>query len=163
MSDTTTIAEDLGSDAVLVRQAGQDDLEAVAGLFDGYRVFYKKDTDLEGARQFVADRLENQDSVIFLAEDDGGIPLGFTQLYPLFSSVRMQPSWLLNDLYVAPGMRKRGVGHALMRRAQEFAAKTGAAGLELATAVDNESAKSLYHDLGWELDTEFHHYSYTVR
>lgn len=162
MTDTTTAQKDPDPDDILIRQAGKDDLEAVSGLFDGYRVFYERDSDLEGARQFIADRLENEDSVIFLAEDDGGIPLGFTQLYPLFSSVRMQPVWLLNDLYVAPGMRKRGIGHALMRRAQEYAAETGAAGLELATAITNEAAKSVYHDLGWKLDTEFHHYSYSV-
>lgn len=147
---------------VSVRKASPADLTALTTLFDAYRVFYEKESDPDGARRFMAERLEKEDSVIFLAEDASGKALGFTQLYPLFSSVRMRSIWLLNDLYVARDARRMGVGHALMIRAQEYAAETGAAGLELATARDNEQAKSVYHDLGWELDTQFDHYSYTV-
>jgi len=147
---------------VSVRRATSTDLEALGVLFDAYRVFYEKESDIDGARRFMAERLDNDDSVIFLAEDASGSALGFTQLYPLFSSVRMRSIWLLNDLYVARNARRMGVGHALMTRAQEFAAETGAAGLELATAKDNDPAKSVYHDLGWELDTQFDHYSFTV-
>jgi len=146
----------------LVRQATVADLDAIASLFDAYRVFYEQTSDLKAARDFMGARLAEQDSVIFMALDDAETPLGFTQLYPLFSSVRMRSIWLLNDLYVAKEARRRGVAHALMLHAEDFARKSGAAGLELATAKDNETAKSVYHDLGWKLDTEFDHYSQTV-
>lgn len=152
----------MSSSPVRVRKAAASDLDAVSQLFDGYRVFYEKPSDLAGARQFLSQRLSKSDSVIFLAEDGNGNAVGFTQLYPLFSSVRMRPIWLLNDLFVAPQARKQGVARALMLQAQAFAAETGAAGLELATARDNHTAKSVYEDLGWELDTEFDHYSITV-
>lgn len=138
------------------------DIDALTRLFDGYRVFYEKPSDPAGARQFLTQRLSREDSVIFLAEDRDGNALGFTQLYPLFSSVRMRPIWLLNDLFVSPDARKQGVAKALMLKAQGFAAETGAAGLELATAKDNHTAKSVYEDLGWEMDTAFDHYSITV-
>jgi GNAT superfamily N-acetyltransferase len=147
---------------VSIRRAASTDLDALAVLFDAYRVFYDKESDPEGARRFLEDRLRKNDSVVFLAFDKDGKALGFTQLYPLYSSVRMRSIWLLNDLYVAREARRIGVGHALMMRAQKFAAETGAAGLELATARDNAHAKSVYHDLGWELDTQFDHYSFTV-
>lgn len=152
----------MSSESLTVRRAGITDLEPVARLFDGYRVFYEQTSDPDGARSFIGDRLRNGDSVIFLAEDDQGNALGFTQLYPLFSSVRMRAIWLLNDLYVSGDARRRGVGHALMERARRHAQETGAAGLELATARDNEAAKSVYEDLGWKLDTEFDHYSLSV-
>ena len=152
----------MSSESLTVRPAGIADLEPVARLFDGYRVFYEQPSDPDGARAFIQKRLENRDSVIFLAEDDQGHALGFTQLYPLFSSVRMRDIWLLNDLYVSPDARRRGVGHALMECARQHARETGAAGLELATAKDNEAAKSVYEDLGWKLDTEFDHYSLSV-
>jgi len=139
-----------------------DDLATITTLFDGYRVFYEQTSDPDGARAFMQERLEQKDSVVFMAESESGEGAGFTQLYPLFSSVRMRRIWLLNDLYVAPEFRRQGVGHALMVRAQEFAAESGAAGLELATAIDNAPAKSVYHDLGWTLDTEFHHYSFRI-
>ena len=147
---------------VAIRPATASDLEVLAHLFDAYRVFYEKESDPEGARRFIAERLAKQDSVIFLAADASGPAFGFIQLYPLFSSVRMRSIWLLNDLFVVPEARRKGVGRALLIRAQEHAAQTGAAGLELATAKDNETAKSVYHRLGWELDTQFDHYSYTV-
>ena len=147
---------------VSIRRAAFTDLDVLTALFDAYRVFYEKESDSDGARRFLADRLQKNDSVVFLAFDKDGEPLGFTQLYPLFSSVRMRSIWLLNDLYVAHEARRKGVGHALMMHAQKFAAETGAAGLELATAKDNRPAKSVYHDLGWELDTQFDHYSFTV-
>ena len=156
------IDERMSTPTIAVRRAESADLDALSVLFDAYRVFYEKESDPEGAREFIRARLSAGDSVVFIAEDGSGEPLGFTQLYPLFSSVRMRSIWLLNDLYVAKTARRRGVGHALMVRAQAFARETGAAGLELATAKDNQEAKSVYHDLGWDLDTEFDHYSFTV-
>jgi GNAT superfamily N-acetyltransferase len=152
----------MSSSPASVRKASLSDIDALTRLFDGYRVFYEKPSDPAGARHFLSQRLDREDSVIFLAEDEAGNALGFTQLYPLFSSVRMRPIWLLNDLFVSPEARNRGVARALMQEAQRFAAATGAAGLELATAKDNHAAKSVYEDLGWEMDTAFDHYSFTV-
>ncbi|MEQ9104074.1 MAG: GNAT family N-acetyltransferase [Rhodothermales bacterium] len=148
-------------EGIVLKRATLSDLDAMTQLFDGYRVFYRKPSDEDGARRFMEERLRNADSVVFLAENSS--PLGFTQLYPIFSSVRMGRTWLLNDLYVAPHARRRGVGRALLRRAAEYARETGALGLDLATEKDNAAAKSVYEDLGWELDTEFDHYSLTVR
>ncbi|MGB1049333.1 MAG: GNAT family N-acetyltransferase [Rhodothermales bacterium] len=146
----------------LVHRASPSDLDTVSSLFDAYRVFYEQSSDIASARRFMQERLTKQDSVVFLALNHDGKGLGFTQLYPLFSSVRMRSIWLLNDLFVDKDARRMGVAHALMEHARDFARASGAAGLELATAKDNESAKSVYHDLGWKLDTEFDHYSITV-
>jgi GNAT superfamily N-acetyltransferase len=56
--------------------------------------------------------------VFYLAEADGEA-LGFTQLYPAFASLSLAPSWILNDLYVEPAARGRGVGEALMQAARD--------------------------------------------
>src|SRR6266851_4244256 len=93
-------------------RAGLDDLEALAPLFDGYRRFYRQPSDPQAARAFLAERLKRNESVIFVAVLDGGI-VGFTQLYPLFSSVSMKRLWLLNDLFVAPEARRTGAGRGL--------------------------------------------------
>jgi len=146
----------------IVRQATSADLRIVSQMFDGYRVFYEQKSDLQSAERFISERLKGGDSTIFMAINDAGEGLGFTQLYPLFSSVRMKKIWLLNDLYVAPEARRKGVGHSLMVHAQNWVKEQGGAGLELATARDNESAMSVYNDLGWSLDTEYHHYSISV-
>jgi GNAT superfamily N-acetyltransferase len=135
--------------------------DAVATLFDLYRQFYEQRPDLEGARRFIRERLERGESVIFLAFDRGRA-VGFTQLYPSFSSVSMRRLWILNDLYVAAEARTLGAGRALLGRARAFAVETGAKGLELATATDNLTAQRLYEKTGWKKDLEFFHYSLYV-
>jgi ribosomal protein S18 acetylase RimI-like enzyme len=142
-----------------IRQARAEDVDLVAPLFDAYRQFYAQPADLTLARAFIAERLTRKESVIFLAERDGR-PVGFVQLYPLFSSTAARPRrlWLLNDLYVAPEARSGGVGRALMDRARELAKATDAVGLELATARTNVRAQRLYESLGYRIDEHFLRY-----
>jgi ribosomal protein S18 acetylase RimI-like enzyme len=145
--------------ADIVRQAGPADVDLVAPLFDAYRQFYRQPSDLALAREFLAERLDRQESVIFLAERDG-CAVGFVQLYPLFSSTAARPRrlWLLNDLFVAAAVRGGGVGRALLDRARRLAEETGAVGLELATARTNLAAQRLYQSLGYRLDDQFLRY-----
>jgi GNAT superfamily N-acetyltransferase len=145
--------------ADIVRQAGPADVDLVAPLFDAYRQFYRQPSDLALAREFLAERLDRQESVIFLAERDG-CAVGFVQLYPLFSSTAARPRrlWLLNDLFVAAAVRGGGVGRALLDRARRLAEETGAVGLELATARTDVGAQRLYQSLGYRLDDQFLRY-----
>ena len=138
-------------------RAELDDLDALVPLFDGYRQFYGQTSDPDGARAFLADRITRGESVIFLAVVDGAI-LGFTQLYPSFSSVSMKRLWVLNDLFVATAARKSGAGRALLERAERWAAETGAKGLTLSTQITNATAQRLYEACGWTRDDEFFHY-----
>jgi GNAT superfamily N-acetyltransferase len=139
------------------RRAIAADLEALVPLFDGYRRFYGEAADLELARRFIGERLALSDTVILLAETSGRA-VGFTHLFPIFSSTRCKRLWLLNDLFVDPAKRTRGVGRALLLAARAHAEATGACGLELATAHTNVTAQRLYESLGWKLDQTFRHY-----
>lgn len=145
-----------------IRRAGAVDVDLVAPLFDAYRRFYGRDGDLPLARRFVADRLANGQSVVFLASSDA-TPCGFTQLYPLFSSLSCHPIWILSDLFVAPASRRAGVGRRLMQAAHAFARDTGAAAVELDTAHTNVQAQALYETLGYRRDLEFRHYVLSLR
>lgn len=145
---------------VTVIRADLNHLDVLAPLFDGYRQFYKQPSDVDGARHFLSERLTKNESVIFLALE-GSVGLGFTQLYPSFSSVSMKRQWILNDLFVAPEARKMGVGEALLERARQFAVETQAKGLTLMTAVDNYPAQRLYERMGWQRENNF--YTYTIR
>jgi GNAT superfamily N-acetyltransferase len=140
--------------SVAVRRAGPADLDAATRLFTAYLRFYDKSTPEAEARIFVGQRLARQDSVFYLAESEG-LALGFTQLYPAFASLSLAPSWILNDLYVDPQARGRGVGQALMAAAHELALSNGAAELMLQTARSNAPAQRLYEKLGWLRDDEF--------
>lgn len=133
----------------------------IAPLFDGYRQFYEAPSDLAGATRFIHDRLSQKQSVIFLAMN-GATAVGFTQLYPLFSSVSMTTLWLLNDLFVSPLGRQQGVGEALLKRAEAFGREVGAKGLALQTAVTNLPAQRLYERCGWVRDAQFYWYDLSL-
>jgi GNAT superfamily N-acetyltransferase len=136
-------------------------VELVAPLFDAYRQFYGQPPDLDGARRFLAERLDRGESVVY-AVVEGGRALGFTQLYPSFSSVSMRPIWILNDLFVAEDARRRGVGARLLHAARDHGMRTGAVRLALSTAVTNSQAQALYERDGWKRDTAFLHYEYEL-
>lgn len=148
----------------IIRVAAES-VDMVAPLFDAYRVFYKKPCDLPAARGFLRERIQRDQSVIFLALMQVGqreIAAGFTQLYPVFSSVSLRPAWILNDLFVDAGHRRLGIARLLLQRAAEFAAGAGACYLELATALDNRPAQALYESLGWKRETDCCRYELTI-
>jgi ribosomal protein S18 acetylase RimI-like enzyme len=145
-----------------IRRGAIADLHDLAKLFDAYRVFYGKQSDISSASEFLRDRLINNESVIFVAETNGK-PVGFTQLYPLFSSVRMKKLWLLNDLYVDESFRGRGISVQLLDAAKELCRETGACGMYLETAKSNEIGNSLYPRAGFTLNDEHNFYDWDVR
>ncbi len=146
--------------AIATTLAGLDDLDALATLFDAYRVFYRQPSDPTVARAFLRERLQRGESVILLSRDThNGAALGFTQLYPSFSSVSAGRIWILNDLFVAATARRRGVARALMASARAFAVGTGALRLVLETAEDNHHARALYESLGYVREGGTRHYS----
>ncbi len=137
-------------------------LNLAAPLFDAYRQFYKKTSDLSAAAQFLDDRLTNDESTIFLALDKNNEAVGFMQLYPGFSSVSMQKILILNDLYIDEKSRGQGVGRHLMKAAQEFAILNKAARISLQTAKTNIVGQKLYESEGYVLDSEYLTYALTL-
>ncbi|MBB3910256.1 GNAT family N-acetyltransferase [Sphingomonas desiccabilis] len=142
---------------MIVRQATIADLDTLVPLFDDYRQFYGQPSDPIGARSFLGDRFEHQQSIILLAFD-GSHAVGFVQLFPSFSSTRLARTFILNDLFVAPDARGTGTGRALLNGACEYSRNVGAARLSLSTAVTNTAAQSLYERAGWTRDTDFYAY-----
>ena len=141
---------------ISTRRAGPQDLDALAVLFDAYRGFYGQPSDVARARDWLRTRMRVGESVVLVAERDGGI-VGFTQLYPMFSSVRIARTWILNDLFVAESARRGGVARALLDAAAAFAREDGAAGISLETTRDNAAARALYRAAGWrEDDTQWY-------
>src|SRR5712692_10170775 len=94
---------------VAVRQATIFDLDLLAPLFDAYRQFYRKPSDLGLARRFLLERFQHNQSVVFLAVRQDGSAVGFTQLFPSFSSASAARTFILNDLFVQPEARRMGV------------------------------------------------------
>jgi ribosomal protein S18 acetylase RimI-like enzyme len=134
------------------------DLRALAPLFDAYRVFYEEPSDVEASYRFLLERLQQRDTVLYLASIVGDV-VGFVHLFPSFHSAKLRHFWILNDLFVVPAYRRLGVARALMQRAEAHAIRTGAIGLTLSTATDNNRAQKLYDLAGYERDDEFYVYN----
>lgn len=144
----------------MTRKAEIQDVKQLAELFDQYRIFYHKDSDIPEAEKFLTERLQSKDSEIFVAENDGKL-VGFVQLYPLFSSTRMKRYWLLNDLYVNENFRGKGFSKQLIFEAQEMAKTSNACGILLETGKSNDIGNQLYPSCGFEIYDEVNFYEWT--
>jgi len=142
-----------------VKIASSADVDRVAPLFDAYRQFYGLPSDLALCRQYLAERLGRDESVVLLAGEADGTALGFVQMYPSFSSLRAASTYVLYDLFVDPAARQRGVGRRLMEAAAQDARRRGAVSLVLSTAKTNHRAQRLYESLGWVRDEDFYEYN----
>lgn len=146
---------------IQVHQAALADLDAIAPLFDAYRQFYGRNSELLAAREFLRERFNHSESVIFLAIESGQA-LGFTQLYPSFSSVSLARVFVLNDLFVAENARKKGVARQLIQAATHYARTLGAVRVSLSTSISNAAAQATYESLGWKRDEQFFYYHFVV-
>lgn len=152
----------MSKEGVTVREAGLKDLRELAAIFDLYRIFYGQEPDVDGAAAFLFERMEHRESVILIAVDDKQDRIGgFTQLYPVFSSISMKRSYILNDLYVREEYRRQGIARLLLEAAKQYARLARAKGLSLSTAVTNVSAQRLYERSGYVRDEKFIHYDLT--
>lgn len=145
-----------------IRKATISHIDELAELFNGYRIFYKKEPDIEKARQFLQERLTKNESEIFVSFS-GTVMTGFMQLYPLFSSTRMEKLWVLNDLFVTEKFRGQGISIALIERAKELCRQSGACGFMLETAKTNVIGNQLYQRMGLVLDTKYNVYNWNVK
>jgi len=134
---------------MIYRKVAIEDLNPISELFNAYRVFYKKENDIDAAKEFINDRITNKDSEIFIAENSNNEIIGFVQLYSLFSSTRMKKLWLLNDLFVNPKHRGKGVSVGLINKAKELVIKTKACGMFLETEKTNRIGNNLYPKTGF--------------
>ncbi len=144
---------------MIIRKATPEDLPRLAQLFDDFRMFYQKESDTQTAFLFLKERMQRSESEIFVAENESGL-CGFTQLYPLFSSTRMKRLWLLNDLFVAPSYRGKGISKQLIDAAKNLCRQTNGCAVMLETAKSNSIGNKLYPQEGFELNTEFNFYEW---
>ncbi len=145
------------------RKATPKDLNRLSELFDAYRIFYRKPTDIESAKTFLEERISNKDSELFVAENAETKLVGFVQLYPLFSSTRMKKFWLLNDLFVHPDSRSKGVSIGLIEIAKTLVVESNACGMCLETEKSNLIGNNLYPKTGFELNTSANFYEWSVK
>lgn len=145
-------------------QSTIEDLNELSKIFNEYRIFYGQQSNVEKAHEFLFERFEHRESIIFVIKDTSkNMISGFTQLYPVFSSISLERSLILNDLYVLEEYRKQGLGQLLLEEARRYAIQIKAKGIELSTAIKNLQAQRLYERNGYVKDQEFFHYFLSVK
>ncbi len=80
---------------------------------------------------------------------------GFALFFPNFSTFLGRPGIYLEDLYVRPAFRRRGVGRALFRRVAQLAVERGCGRLEWAVLDWNTPAWDFYRLMGARPMTEW--------
>jgi len=143
---------------ISVRRASVEDLELVLPLVRAYRLFYEQEPDDARERRFIEKHLRDGTSTLFIALA-GERAVGFEQIFESWSTVRLAPVLILEDLFVEPTFRGYGIGRSLIYAALAFARESGVAGMSLETAVSNERAQKVYEREGWERERKFYKYN----
>ena len=139
---------------MIVRKATTEDLPQLAILFDEYRQFYGASSNLALSLDFLKQRFENKESVIFIHIKDDAFT-GFVLLYRGFSSVTCSTYYILDDVYVTPLYRRQGSAQQLIDTAILFARYENALRISLETQKTNYISHRLYEKMGFVADKEF--------
>ena len=97
---------------------------------------------------------------VLIAELDGAA-VGFALFFPNYSTFLGKAGIYLEDLFVRPGARGRGVGRALLCRLAAIAMERGCGRLEWAVLDWNESAIGFYKKLGAAAQSDWTTYRLT--
>ena len=112
------------SEDLQIKIAQPDDFEKIGEIFDLYRQFYKKESNVEACKNYIKERLSNKEAQIFYIENEKEC-MGMTQLYTTFDSLELSKKIILYDLYVRSEYRNKGIGRMLMNAAKSFAEEKG--------------------------------------
>ncbi|TVP91585.1 MAG: GNAT family N-acetyltransferase [Pseudomonadaceae bacterium] len=141
-------------------QAGVERLDEITPLFIKYREFYGQLPKPEASERFLRARLQEDEAVILLAEDDdSGKVLGFCQFIPSFSALTLTASWVLKGIYVIEEARRQLVADRMINHAKELAKSKGIGRMTVMTGEGNEVAHELYRSLGFSDDVDFRYFA----
>jgi GNAT superfamily N-acetyltransferase len=130
--------------------AGEGDLVELLELMRGYCDFYEvapSDAELLAvSRALIADPA--REGVQLIARDEAGAAVGFATLYWSWQTLSAARLGVMNDLFVAPDARGRGVAEALIAACRDACAAHGATTLAWQTALDNGRAQAVYDRVG---------------
>ena len=143
--------------SIVITRATKEHYKDVGVLFDLYRQFYKYKTNLKASTKYIKDRINKNESFIFICFYKKE-PAGFVQLYETFDSLNINKKLIMYDLYVDKKYRKNGIGRKLMDKAKKLAKFKKIQNIELSTAKNNKKAQSLYESLDYKRDKEYYNY-----
>jgi GNAT superfamily N-acetyltransferase len=141
---------------LLIRPAGAADVPVIAELIRGLARFEKLDHEVTMTEERLAENLfgRHRYAETLIAEETG-VPVGFALFFHNFSTFLAQPGIYLEDLFVLPGHRGRGIGRALLRHLAQVAVERGCGRLEWSVLDWNRDAIDFYERLGARPNSEW--------
>ena len=140
---------------ILLRSAEEKDtgliLEFIRGLAEYEHLLDQVEATEEGLRRHLFDERRAE---VIIAEYDG-VPGGFALYFHNFSTFMGKPGIYIEDLFVKPGLRGKGLGRALFARIAALAAEQGCGRLEWACLNWNEPSIAFYQAQGGRPLTEW--------
>jgi predicted GNAT family acetyltransferase len=129
---------------VTIRPIESGDRDAWGALFRDYGVFYETSFDdavLDGVWTWLMDAAH---PVSAFVATDGGSPVGFAHYRSVPDTFTAASGWVLDDLYVEPGHRGKGLATALIDAVAAACTAQGGGTLRWITAASNTTAQSVY-------------------
>lgn len=141
---------------VRIRPNGPGDAALLVRLIRGLAEYERMTDQCVATEEALAEHLfgPRPCAEAFIAEDDAG-PAGYAIFHPNFSTFRARPGIWLEDLFVLPDRRGRGIGRALLARVAAVAAERGCLRLEWSVLDWNKPAIRFYGAIGASVKDEW--------
>jgi GNAT superfamily N-acetyltransferase len=138
------------AEGVEIRPANTGEIEEMLPLIRAYCEFYETEPDDRGLRTMYETLISDpSQGAVFVARDDGKA-VGFATLDWKWSSLKAARIGYLEDLFVDPEARGRGIADALIEVCAERCRELGMPAMEWLTAPDNRRAQQVYDRTGAE-------------
>ncbi len=133
-----------------IAQVGEGDLEALLPMMRAYCDFYEAAPGeaalLMLARALIAE--PDRHGLQLIARERDQEAIGFATLFWTWDTLAAAEIGLMNDLFVVPSRRGRGIGRSLIEACAARCRKRGAARVDWQTAPENAPAQRLYDTFG---------------
>ena len=137
------------TDALTLRRATVDDVPAILDLIRGIAEYERLSHEVE-ATEALLRRHGFGPRPIFEAvlAEQAGRAVGFALYFFTFSTFKARPTLYLEDLFVRPEERGRGVGRRLLARLAQIAVERDCGRMEWSVLDWNTPARDFYFNLG---------------
>lgn len=132
-----------------IRKATVDDVPLILDFIKALAVYEKMADDVEATEEQLASNLfgDEPQAEVLIAEW-AGEPAGFALFFHNFSTFRGKRGLYLEDLFVKPDFRGKGIGKALLQELAGIAVARDCGRFEWAVLDWNSSAIAFYESMG---------------